>query len=189
MPYIKRLCRTIPILIVLSGCSSIDRDVLIEGIKETPDSGSYIEGVPFFPQERFQCGPSSLASLLAFYGETVDKEEIAGGVYLPRLRGALPMDIVLYARKKGYISRYYNGGMDDLKTQISLGRPLILFLNMGLRIAPKGHYIVALGYSDMDSVVIAHSGRDKEAIFTYDMLEELWEKTGHGTILILPEGQ
>lgn len=179
----------IALLLFFCGCASItDIDAVKEGIEADPEGGAYIEGVPFFPQEEYYCGPASLASVLGFYGLTIEQQDIADEVYLPGLKGTLPIDILLYAKGKGFNTSYYSGSTDDLKRQISMNRPVMLFLNVGYNTYPKGHYIVAVGYNDGMSVFIAHSGREKERLFSYKELERLWEKTGFATILIGPKG-
>ncbi len=184
--HFKESLGVIIIFFLLSGCVSLDIAILKENIKNDPKAGAYIEGVPFFPQDKNLCGPASLASVLAFYDVMIDSEAIKEAVYLPDLKGTLPIDILIYARKSGFKSTYYNGDMDDLKKQISLNKPVILFLNMSHVLYPKGHYIVVTGYDDTTSSVIAHSGKDKETIFSYKKLESLWGKTDHATILIEP---
>jgi ABC-type bacteriocin/lantibiotic exporter with double-glycine peptidase domain len=178
---------TVSLLIFLSACTSMDIMTIKESIAADPEGGAYIEGVPFFPQEEYYCGPASLASVMGFYGLTIEQQDIADEVYLPGLKGTLPIDVLLYAKGKGFNASYYGGSMDNLKRQISMDRPVILFLNLGYDIYPKGHYIVAVGYNDGMSVFIAHSGREKERLFSYEELEGLWRKTGFATILIGPK--
>jgi ABC-type bacteriocin/lantibiotic exporter with double-glycine peptidase domain len=149
-------------------------------------SGALIDDVPFFPQEKHLCGPASLAAVLSYYGLPLNQRDIADEVYLPDLKGTLPVDMLLYAKGRGFNATYYSGGMDDLKEQLSLGRPVILFLNLGYGFAPRGHYIVAVGYDDSAAQVIAHSGRKRARPFSYKKLERLWGRTNFATLLILP---
>lgn len=154
-----------------------------------PKPDFYINNVPFFPQERYYCGPASLASVINFYGISVSEEEIAKQVYNPKLNGALSMDMLNYARAKGLDAAYYKGSMEDIKKEISLGRPLIIFLDLGYSFYPVRHYIVAVGYDDKTDYLIAHSGAEKNKIFSYKGIQAAWERTGFGTILIAPKGQ
>src|SRR5437762_11633054 len=52
-----------------------------------------IEGVPFVPQAEHQCGPASLAMVLAWIGYPVHADELAGQVYSFARRGSLPTDM------------------------------------------------------------------------------------------------
>ncbi|MBI5344154.1 MAG: hypothetical protein HZB83_02270 [Deltaproteobacteria bacterium] len=96
------------------------------------------------------------------------------------------MDLLIYAKDKGFDAAYYDGSMNDLREKLRERRPLILFLNMGFESYPIGHYIVVVGYNDRMEAVIAHSGLNREEVWRYPDLLRRWEKTGYGTLLITP---
>lgn len=164
----------------------MDPGPVILGIKANPGSGAYIENVPFFPQDELMCGPAALASVIGYWGADGSMREVANKVYEEKLGGTLPIDLVIFAKEKGFMAAFYSGGLEDLKRNLSKGIPLILFLNLGLREYPVGHYIVAVGYSDAAGVVLAHSAMNKEEVFTYQRLEKLWSKTNYSTIAAVP---
>lgn len=169
------------------GCAgSIDSSVLKQDIAKNPSKGHYINDVPFVAQEDFFCGPASLAMVLNFYGMKITQEEIAKEIYLKKLKGALNIDLLMYARQKGFQARYYSGSIDDLKANISNDAPLILLLNLGYEIYPVYHYIVAAGFHDEKNFIIAHSGKERDKTFSYKELLKAWEKTSFGTLLITP---
>ena len=58
-------------------------------------SGLYIEGVPFFPQDEYMCGPAALASVIGYYGAAAGMKDVAAEVYSEKLKGTLPMDLLL----------------------------------------------------------------------------------------------
>src|SRR3989338_2865142 len=178
---------------LLYGCApntGIIKKNISQGSTEfTPKPDFYINNVPFFPQKRYYCGPASLAGVMNFYGVSVTEEEIAKEVYNPKLSGTLSMDILIYARTKGFDALYYKGNMEDIKKYISMGKPVILFLDLGYFFYPVRHYIVATGYNDKMGYLIAHSGVEKDKIFSYKEIQSAWEKTGFGTILISPKGK
>jgi len=178
----------IPALLLLSSCFAPQRAVLLEGIRKDPSAGAYIEDVPFYPQKDYMCGPAALASVTAYWATgKPDMEEIASGIYLEKLKGTLPMDMLLYARQKGFDAEFYASSMDDLREKLSAGYPLILFLNLGLKSYPVGHYVVAVGYSDAAEAVLVHSGTEKEMVMSYMQLEREWSLTGYSTLIVKPE--
>lgn len=187
MPFKKTLFCLI-LLAALAGCSGTGREAVISSIRSGQGAGAIIEGVPFFPQDRYDCGPSALASVISFYGAAADLNEIRGRVYNERLRGTLPLDMLSYAKERGFEARYYKGGLDDLRQAIKKGEPLILFLNLGYDFYPVGHYIVAVGVSDKEGAVLAHSGTEQEKAYSFHELEAAWSKTGYSTLLIRPKG-
>lgn len=178
---------------LLYGCApntGIIKKNISQGSTEfTPKPDFYINNVPFFPQKRYYCGPASLAGVMSFYGVSVTEEEIAKEIYNTKLSGTLSMDILIYARTKGFDAFYYKGNIEDIKKYISIGKPVILFLDLGYFFYPVRHYIVATGYNDKTGYLIAHSGVEKDKIFSYKEIQSAWEKTGFGTILVLPKGK
>lgn len=184
----KGMAKTIPLFILLYGCAT-DVGSIKQETHKKPEANFYINNVPFFPQERYYCGPASLASVMNFYGISVSEEEIAKEVYNPKLDGALGMDMLNYARTKGFDAVYYKGSMEDIKKEISLGRPVIMFLDLGYFFYPVRHYIAAIGYNDGTGYLIAHSGAEKDKTFSYREIQTAWERTGFGTILITPKGK
>lgn len=177
------------LIVSVISCIRPDSENVIKGIRQDPSAGSFIEGVPFFPQEESMCGPASLASVISYWGPGADMKEVAKEVYEEKLKGTLPMDILIYAKEKGLDARYYKGGLEDLKKRTAEKTPLILFLNLGYEFYPAGHYIVVTGYNEKARSVLAHSGLKKDAVFTYDELVRDWGKTGFSTILIKPKGR
>src|SRR3989338_11337839 len=108
---------TVPLalsLAALSGCGP-SRSAVLKALNEGRGKGALIKGVPGFIQDKFMCGPASLASVMSFYGEQAGPDEIAQAAYLKGLKGTLMMDLLLYAKGKGFKASYYRGGMDTPK--------------------------------------------------------------------------
>ncbi len=141
-----------------------------------------IEGVPFFPQEEFQCGPASLASVLNYQGVYVTPDEVARAIYSKSAGGTLDIDMALYAQSRGLEASQYRGGIDDLKEKIDSGRPLIVLVDYGFSVLQVNHFMVVLGYSD-DGVVV-HSGRHERKFIPLDSFMKSWKRTGYWTLSI-----
>ena len=101
-----------------AGCAGKNFETIRPGIESR---GHYIEGVPFYKQSESTCGPAALASVFAFWGRPVNLEEITARVYLPQLRGTLPMDMESYARERGLNTASSAGTLADLKAYIMKG--------------------------------------------------------------------
>jgi ABC-type bacteriocin/lantibiotic exporter with double-glycine peptidase domain len=157
-----------------------ERSAFFDSLKQK--RAVFIEGVPFFPQKTLMCGPSAMAGVLNYYGDRITSDEIAEKIFKPSLGGTLAMDMVIYARERGYIASYYGGGLEDLKKQIRAGAPTIVFLNLGLKSYPVGHYAVVVGYSE--EAIVAHWGGEKEKVLSYKKFLRYWEKTGFSTIAV-----
>lgn len=174
--------------VVLAGCGPVRQEVLRD-IAENPSSGAYVEGVPFYPDTGKMCGPAALAGVAAYYGVDATMEDVAETVYHKGLEGALPMDLLIHAKEMGFNAEFYNGGMDDLKDNLSADRPLILFLNLGIKEYPVGHYVVAVGYDEVLGVVLVNSEETREKVMSYGSLERAWARTGYSTLLVTPPAE
>lgn len=161
---------------------------VLDDIEANPYAGAYIKGVPFFMQNTSLCGPAALASVMNYYDVGENVESIAARVYQEKLNGSLPIDLLLYAKEKGFQATFYKGSMDDLRFHTAHNTPLILFLNLGSMLYPIGHFIVVVGYNDNYKSVLAHSAMEYEKVYSYEELDKLWSKTDYSTLLIRPQG-
>ncbi|HLB02506.1 MAG TPA: C39 family peptidase, partial [Nitrospiria bacterium] len=64
-------------LFQISGCS---HTYPIDLAGRLGERSLYVEGVPFYPQKEYQCGPASLAAVLNYFGQAVSPEEIAEAI-------------------------------------------------------------------------------------------------------------
>jgi predicted double-glycine peptidase len=168
----------IVLFIFLNGCASTSR------IPDAPQTDTFriIEGVPFFPQEDYQCGPASLASLLNYRGVPASPGEIADAIYSRSARGTLNIDMVIYARSKGLEAEQYRGGWEDLRARIDAGSPVIVLVDYGFSVFQSNHFMVVIGYGQ-DSVV-AHSGRNEKKIIPREEFMRSWDRTNNWTLVI-----
>jgi ABC-type bacteriocin/lantibiotic exporter with double-glycine peptidase domain len=143
-----------------------------------------IDGVPFFPQEEYQCGPASLAGVLNFYGWKVSPAEIAAEIFSRQARGTLDMDMVFYARKKGLKAEKYRGTFEDLQGQINSRRPLIVLIDQGFWVYQSHHFMVVVGYDE--GGIIANSGKEERKFISRDSFSKTWERTKFWTLRITP---
>jgi len=143
-----------------------------------------IDNVPFYPQEEYQCGPASLASVLNYWGVHVTPDGIAKEIYSKSARGTLTIDMIIFAQKKGLNAIHYKGSVEDLKKNIDSGYPVIVFVDYGISLYQVNHFMVVIGYSGND--VIVNSGKDKEKFISEEDFTKAWERTKYWTLLIKP---
>ena len=185
-----RIIVFISLLLFLPGCFI----PTFYNVNELSERGRYITNVPFFPQAVNYCGPSTMASILNYWGYNVSLEEVAGKVYTPKLNGAITVDMLNYAKEVGFYAAWSKGSINKLKEEIDNGHPLIIYIDLGYPNFPpghpivfSGHYIVVVGYDDDKEGIIAYSGEDKDLFIPYNKLMKSWGKTGFWTLLILPK--
>lgn len=143
-----------------------------------------MKDVPFYPQEAWQCGPSSLAAVFNFWGWKVSPEDIAAAIYSREAKGTLDMDMVFYAEKKGWKTKQYQGGREDILREINSGIPLVVLVDYGFWVYQQYHFMVVIGYDE--NAVIAHSGKDRNKVIPWSYFLRTWEKTKFWTLRITP---
>lgn len=141
-----------------------------------------IKNIPFYPQETYQCGPSTLAMVLNYRGIKVNPDDVATEIFSETARGTLNIDMLLFAQRKGLTAIQYRGNLDDLKNNIDSGNPVIVLVDYGFSLYKKNHFMVIVGYNEHG--IIANSGRNKEKFISEEDFLKSWEKTNYWTLLI-----
>jgi hypothetical protein len=159
---------------------------LVQGSPAPADSFRRHVAVPFFPDDTDQCGPATLASVLTYWGVRTDPVVLKEEIYLPRLKGTLPLDLLLAAQERGLNAEIYQGSLDNLKVELEAGHPLVALLDLGFAIFPQGHYVVVTGYDDQRQGVYVHSSLEPDVFIPYERFLRSWEKTGRWTLLVEP---
>ncbi len=167
---------------ILSACG-MRFDAIRPGLEQR---GHYIEGVPFFKQSESTCGPAALAGVLAFWGHPANLDEITGKIYIPKLRGTLPMDLEGYARGAGLRTTSFSGTLAELKGYIRKGVPVICMLDLGFSIYHRPHYITAVGFDDGNGVIIEHDGLHPNSLIAYGKFSSAWDRAGRWMLVITP---
>lgn len=148
------------------------------------DKVTVIENVPFVKQKDDFCGPAAMASVMAHYGNALGQDEVAELVYTPALNGALISDMENFARDKGFQSKAENGSIEQLKTLINEGVPVILLVDRGKWRLSVPHYYVAYGYVNDGEIFIIHTGFHESVQIESSKLDSEWEKMNRLMLVI-----
>jgi len=167
-------------VIGLAGCAGARHDTATPGTQRA----ARISGVPFFPDTTDQCGPSTLASLLSFWGHPASPAELRAEIYLPKLKGTLPMDMVSAVETRGLKADGVNGSMEMLRQELLAGRPVLAHLDRGYSFYPIGHYVVVTGFDDARRGVSVHSGGEADAFMSYRKFSRQWDKTERWLLMV-----
>ena len=184
----RRAARTVGALLVLAlaACATPQTERLL-GTPTTLPPRAEVEGVPFFPQEEYYCGPASLAMVLGWSGLPVTQDEVAAQVYTPGREGTLRSDVVAAARRKGRLAVPVDR-LASLAAELAAGHPVVVFQNLGLGWFPVWHYAVAIGY-DLDAGdLILRSGPDPRRVMPLGTFERTWARGDHWALVVLPPG-
>jgi tetratricopeptide (TPR) repeat protein len=170
-------------LFPISGCSLWQTGKLSlppENLKEV-----FIQGVPFFTQETYQCGPASLAMVLNWTGLELTPNDLTADVYTPDLKGSLQSSLISAARQYGRLA-YPIQGLNELFAELNTGHPVIVLQNLGLNWYPRWHYAVVIGYADNGRTIILHTGTKKAEHISVRVFEHTWSHSDYWGLLVLP---
>jgi len=135
---------------------------------------------PFFPQDKYQCGPASLAMLLNAAGASVLPEQIKPLVYLPGNKGSLQAEMLVAASHYGYLA---------VPVPPTLGRPVLVLQNLGFVALPAWHYAVVIGYDLEQHTFYLRSGRDKRKVYSFRRFLRTWSRAGYWAMVAVVPGE
>ena len=153
------------------------------GRQALPPGGEVLLEVPFFPDKTNQCGPSALAGVLSFWGKPADPAKLREEMYLDKLKGTLPMDLLLTAKAHGLKTQMVRGDLDILRSELKQGRPVLILLNQGFNSLPVDHYVIVTGFHDDRKGLYMHSADEENVFVPYKKILRQWEKTDYWTLL------
>jgi len=170
----KRYCCSLVVLcfaFTLSTASAGGLKIDKEELKNLPASHK-IEGVRPIRQGPQECGPTSMAMVMNFWGVTITKDEIWPKVrahYGPYTNGN---DMDNYFRKHGFKTKIMTTTKyTNLKYFIHEGYPLIA-LTESRSYPGEGHYIVLIGYNEKGFNII-DPGPGTFDFLTYEQFKKL----------------
>ena len=137
--------------------------------------------VPFVPQEKDTCGAAALAMVLAYWGDPLPHDEIAGSLVNKELHGIPGSELERFARKRGFNATAYKGDMAHLREFLDKGRPLIVAWDMG---RGRFHDVVVVGLDGQD-VIVNDPARGASRREPADRFERRWKGAGYWTLLVM----
>lgn len=144
---------------------------------------------PFFAQDRYQCGPAALATVLGATGIRVSPEELVSQVYLPGRRGSLTIEMQAAPRRYGRISYPLAPQLDAIIAQLDAGYPVLVLHNYGLPFWPRWHYAVAIGYDAARQRLLLRSGKRERQQMSAATFMRAWDNADRWALVLLQPGQ
>ncbi len=141
--------------------------------------------MPLIRQADFFCGPTALAMVMQWSGHDVTPETLAAQSFTPGARGTFQSDMLGTARRQGHLATPVKG-LNGLLTEVAAGNPVIVFQNLGLRIAPLWHYAVTTAYDLDRQTVTLHSGQHDRMVMSQADFLQSWRGGDFWALTVLP---
>jgi len=175
----------------LAGCISLPQS---EALREKPPTGIpqrvELTQVPFHKQDDFLCGPASLAMVFNAAGiSSASVESLTPMVYLPGRQGSLQAEMLGATRRNGLVAYTLAPRLEDLLRELAAGSPVVVLLNLSIKLVPVWHYAVVVGYDLDKREVIVRSAKRERDEWSFAFLEFFWQDSGHWSMLALPPGR
>lgn len=183
MRLLRPLCGLL-LVSVLGACATPQTSRLLAEGGDLPRQAE-VAGVPFYPQERYYCGPAALAMVMTWSGEPVTQDALVPEVYTPSRQGTLRNDMVAAARRRGRLAVQVSD-VRSLLAEIAAGNPVVVFQNLALNWFPQWHYAVAYGYDLEKREIVLRSGTEVRFVTDLYAFERTWERGDYWGLVVLP---
>lgn len=173
------------IIIILNGCQLAPSHSRVESNATSP---SQYLSVPFFAQEKYQCGPAALASVLSYAGAPTNPETLVEEVWLPKRRGSLAMELAAAARARGLLVYPINTNT-ALFAELDANHPVLIQQNLLFKWLPQWHFAVVIGYDENGETLLLHSGTEQSKKVGAAWFENHWRKAEYIGFVVLKAGE
>lgn len=179
-------CLLAALCLLLSGCQTPPQTLQLQAAPPAIAKQHLIGQVPFYPQQDYYCGPTTLAEVAAFYGNRQDPVAIAPQTFIPDLQGTLQIEMAAATRQLGLLAYTQRGSMSQLLSLVAADMPVIVLQNNSISWWPQWHYAVVIGY-DLDSAeLILHTGVTPNYRLDFATFERTWQRGQYWLLLMLP---
>lgn len=177
-----------PVLLLLAACAAAPPAPSPADLPHLP-AKHVVSGLPFFAQVEDQCGPASLATMLAAWGIDVDPQTLRGKVYIPGKRGAVTTEMVASGRRHGLLVYPLRGDYEAIVTEVAAGNPVLVLQNLGYDWAPRWHYSVVIGYDLERAVIVLRTGEDTGREIGAGLFMRTWERADRWAVVMVHPDQ
>ncbi|HKK56504.1 PA2778 family cysteine peptidase [Marinobacter sp.] len=177
------------LVLLMAGCASIPPWPDRTGGADNEGGEAPVRlAVPFFPQQRYQCGPAALASMLTSQDVAVTPEQLVPRVYLPERQGSLKVELVAAARQYGLLVYPLAADLAAILAEIDAGHPVLVMQNLGFDWFPQWHFAVVIGYDPAAEELVLHTDTRRANRQSVNVFYRTWDRAGQWSAVILPPG-
>lgn len=172
------------LLCMLTACAGQPAQLDPEALASLP-SGHLIDGLPFHPQVEDQCGPASLATMLAARGVWVEPESLRGQLYIPDKAGAVTTEMVARARRFGLLVYPLQPELVAILQEVAAGNPVLVMQNLSLEWLPRWHYSVVIGFDLPGEFVVLRSGDEPAHEVPFALFRNTWTRADRWAVVLV----
>ncbi len=173
-------------LLLLVACQSPPQSRQLLAEPPAISRQALLSTVPFYPQQDYFCGPTTLSEVAAYYGVEHSADSIASLTFTPGLQGSLQIEMAAASRQLGFVAYEQRGSLSQLLQLIDEKIPVIVLQNNGLSWLPQWHYAVVIGYDLDRREIILHSGLSAEYRLPLATFERTWHRADYWLLAMLP---
>lgn len=174
------------ILWSLAACGTIPASMSDYGGAPSPLE---LVDTPFYPQQRYQCGPAALMTLLEASGVATTLDAVSSQVYLPVRQGSLQSEILAATRAAERVPYVLAPGLASITGALAAGRPVLVLQNLGVSWAPRWHYAVVIGADAGRDQIILRSGTDERQVMRRSHFMRTWMRGDFWAMTVLRPGE
>ncbi len=175
----------LPILLVLalSACTGP------RTLPDLPPDGVELNETPFHPQERYQCGPAALATVLQTAGVDTSPDALVDQVWLPDRQGSLQLELVAATRRHDRVAYVIAPEFEALLAELQAGRPVLVMQNLGMSWYPVWHFAVVIGFDPQSKHILLRSATTERLAMPLQRFLRSWMLAQSWAMVALPPGQ
>jgi hypothetical protein len=173
-------------VLLSAGCATPPQTgALLARVPQSLPQRVELADVPFYPQERYQCGPAALATALVHSGVQVTPEDLVEQVYLPAREGSLQAEMLATGRRHGRVAHRLEPRLEHVLREVAAGNPVIALQNLAFGFAPLWHYAVVVGYDLTRGELVLRSGTTRRLVMGLDAFERTWARASYWAMVTL----
>lgn len=173
--------------LLLAACGSAP--VSAPGAGATPDA-IRLDAIPFFAQDRRDdCGPASLAGVLAASGVATDPHALSPQVYLPGRHGSVPSELLAATRRAGRLPYLLDPDAGALLAELAAGRPVLVLQNLATDLFPVWHYAVLTGVDAGIGRFYLNTGKHQQRAVPARRFMRTWDRAQRWAMVALRPGE
>ncbi|MCC5886483.1 MAG: PA2778 family cysteine peptidase [Gammaproteobacteria bacterium] len=158
-------------------------------LPDLPSEGVELSETPFHPQERYQCGPAALATVLQAAGVDTSPDALVDQVWLPDRQGSLQLELVAATRRHDRVAYVMEPQFPALLAELQAGRPVLVMQNLGTSWYPVWHFAVVIGFEPDSDRILLRSATTRRLAMPLRSFLRSWELAESWAMVALLPGQ